>query len=260
MLLSKAIELIPAQVDAELFVRADTFWGDSIHVALPDRVGIALYRHGIFEPGLTKALITLLRPGMTFIDVGAHVGYFSLLASELVGASGAVHAFEPTPQTFRVLRGNTQRRSNVWVNEIAVFSHDTEVALATFGTRLAAFNSLFEPRLSSPQARRKSIHVRAVSIDSYVAATGCRPSAVKVDAESAESRVIAGMRTTIERLRPIITIEVGDMGVPGVPSSRELISTLTGHGYSVGEWSDEGYREHILRDSYEYANLIFLPK
>jgi FkbM family methyltransferase len=261
MLLSKAVELVPSGIDIELLVHARTFWGDRLRVALPDRVGTAIYRHGIFEPGLTKAVITLLRPGMTFFDVGAHVGYFALLASELVGDSGAVHAFEPTPRTCRLLRGNAVSRLNVTINEVAVFDHDTELELATFGTRLAAFNSLFDPRLSEvPRIRPTSIHVRARSIDSYVAATGSRPSLVKIDAESAESHVIAGMQMTIARFRPTITLEVGDMGVSGVPSSRELIGALTDCGYVVGEWGDEGYRSHVARDSYPYGNLIFLPR
>jgi len=60
---------------------------------------VKLYQYGFFEEGLTRAIIEKLRPGDTFVDIGAHVGYYTILASLLVGAEGHVVAFEPTPRT-----------------------------------------------------------------------------------------------------------------------------------------------------------------
>ena len=88
-------------------VTAKTFFGRPMHVHLPDLVGVKLYQYGFFEEGLTRALIEKLRPGDTFVDIGAHVGYFTLLASLLVGADGHVVSFEPTPRTRTELSANT---------------------------------------------------------------------------------------------------------------------------------------------------------
>src|SRR6266566_3930390 len=93
-------------------VKARTFWGEEMTVLYPDGVSAALYQYGFFETGLTRMVVNYLKPGMTFFDVGAHYGYFTLLGSQLVGGAGQVHSFEPTPATFEVLRGNTAGRAN----------------------------------------------------------------------------------------------------------------------------------------------------
>src|SRR5258707_5692240 len=80
-------------------VTAKTFFGRPMQVHLPDLVGVKLYQYGFFEEGLTRALIERLQPGDTFVDIGAHVGYYSVLASLLVGAEGHVVSFQPTPRT-----------------------------------------------------------------------------------------------------------------------------------------------------------------
>jgi hypothetical protein len=132
--------------------------------------------------------------------------------------------------------------------------------LSVFGARYGAFNSLFAPRLTGPDSRpRESVSVPTTSIDSYVARTQTIPNLVKIDAESSESRVIEGMRNTIERFRPIITLEVGDMGVRGAPLSRELIATVVALRYSVVEWSGTDFRRHVIKSDYSYQNLVFLP-
>src|SRR5689334_21036866 len=60
--------------------RAKLFWGDTMEVVFPDVVSIALYQYGFLETGLTRTVIEHVKPGMTFFDVGAHFGYFTLQA------------------------------------------------------------------------------------------------------------------------------------------------------------------------------------
>jgi hypothetical protein len=86
---------------------ARTFWGERMEVRLPETMSEQLVRFGLIEPDVTAYLLALLRLGNSFIDVGAHYGYHSLLAAQLVGPRGNVHAFEPTPSTRRVLMTNT---------------------------------------------------------------------------------------------------------------------------------------------------------
>ena len=63
-------------------------------------------RHGLWEPPETLCLLRMLEPGMHVVDVGAHVGYYSLLCARCVGAQGSVRAFEPEPDNFRLLHAN----------------------------------------------------------------------------------------------------------------------------------------------------------
>src|SRR5205823_1875398 len=100
---------------------ARTFWGREMSVVLPDQVSVSLYRYGFVEEGLIRLVLEYVKPGMTFFDIGAHFGFFSLLASSLVGDAGQVHSFEPTPNTFAVLEENVAACGNVRVNNMAVY-------------------------------------------------------------------------------------------------------------------------------------------
>ena len=106
---------------------AKVFFGDSLQVWLPDLVSSELYRYGFFEAELSGAIMNLLKPGSCFIDIGAHVGYFSLMASHLVGCEGKVVSFEPTPRTRKVLELNVECRKNVVVEPCAVWSREKKM-------------------------------------------------------------------------------------------------------------------------------------
>jgi hypothetical protein len=125
-----------------------TFWGDRIRGYAADPVSEHIYRFGYFDADLTAALIRLLQPGMQVIDIGAHTGYFSLLAAALVGRGGRVAAFEPTPRTFRLLAENTAHAAPVQASAAAVSAAPGRVTLADYGPAFAAFNSAVAPRIS----------------------------------------------------------------------------------------------------------------
>jgi FkbM family methyltransferase len=256
-ILARGARTLFARRGMTLRIDAEVFWGDHLRVELPDSVSELVYRFGIYEPPVTWFLLSQLRPGMTVFDVGAHLGYFTSLASHLVGEAGAVHAFEPTPDTFALLSLNAATRSNVHVNPSAAWSIDTTLQLTDFGRRFSGHNSLFAPRFS-PGTRMPepaSIHrVEARALDGY----GVTPHFVRIDAESAEAHIIDGM-TAIMRTKPMLCLEVGDMGVPDVPSSRELVTKVIELGYDVFEYADCSLTPHTLRDQYEYDNLLMLP-
>src|SRR5712692_7132722 len=85
---------------------AKTFWGGSLDIVLPEAVSTQIWCYGFFEEDVCLFLRRSLRPGMVVIDVGAHFGFFSLLASELVGSEGRIVAVEPMPETFGRLARN----------------------------------------------------------------------------------------------------------------------------------------------------------
>lgn len=244
-------------------VRAKTFWGRRMAVLLPDGVSVALYQYRFFEAGLTRIVLARLKPGMTFVDVGAHFGYFTLLASHLVGPGGSVHAFEPTPSTFAILSGNTQGLANVRLNQRAVYSKSEMLAFATYADQ-PAFNAVGDANAAAavnPQMQATTYRVQAVALDDYVAETGMKPDLVKLDAEGAEEQILAGMRKTIATCRPRITLEVGDFGVAG--RSRRLVESFLVEGYDAWEFQPAtgDLRPHALRDdAYAYDNLLLVPR
>ena len=259
-ILIAALRRLPAPV---LPVTARTFWGAPMTVVLPEAVSGELARFGFVEENLTVALLSYLRPGATFLDVGAHFGFFSLLAAHLVGAGGRVHAFEPVPGTFKVLRRNVSRHGVTAINA-AVWHEPSEIEINDFGPGLSAFNSVRSPRCgnSGKATQRKSqlIRVRAITIDGYTAERYLRPDFVKIDVESAEFEVLQGMERVLRESRPVVSLEVGDYDVAGARPSSDLVEHMIARDYEAFEYAGGEFREHRIRSRYAYTNILFVPR
>jgi FkbM family methyltransferase len=243
---------------------ARTFWGQPMQVVLPEEVSVSIWRFGFFEASLSGFLLRTLRPGQTVLDVGAHIGYISLLAARAVGPAGAVHAFEPTPATFAVLSRNLDPVPHSIAAALAVWDKPGVIEINDHGWCYCAYNSAFGSRLPESVTRRApttAIQVPAVRLDDYTRERDLRPDLVKIDAESSEFQVLQGMRGMLENERPLIIMEVGDLGVSDVGSSRELIEHIVSFGYIVREIHPVSFAlaPHQLRSSYEYDNLVFVP-
>lgn len=244
-------------------VRARTFWGGTMHVILPERVSTSIHRYGFFEPDLTRIVLECVRPGMVFYDIGAHFGYYSLLASELVGPAGHVCSFEPTSSTFEVLVANLASRGNATQVNRALWSEPKVLRFRDYGLRDAAFNSLGDERVSDNMARSASAReyeVQTITIDEYVRSTGQAPAFVKMDAEGAETAILLGMAETLKTHRPLVTVEVGDQTDETGSKSREIIDQLLASDYVPFEWRNDRLEEHVPLDRYVHNNLLFRPR
>jgi FkbM family methyltransferase len=261
---SKILESITKVSRKTIKIRAKTFWGENMILVIPEQVSITISRYGFFEEGLTRMLLTYLKPGMIFFDIGSHFGYFTLLASHIIGNNGKVCAFEPTPSTFDILKTNTLKLKNAVLNNLAIYSAKKLLTINDFGIEYSAYNSIYGARLPEKTISRlkaKKYQIEAISIDEYVESTGIKPHFIKIDAESSDYQVLLGMEKTIEKLYPIITVEVGDCKREGVPSSKELITFLEKKGYQPYEYNKGDIKKHIVKDGpYIYDNILFLPK
>src|SRR5204862_6451965 len=88
-----------------------TFWNRRFDVVLPEGTSTHIWRYGFFESDVCTFMLRGLEPGMVFVDVGAHFGFFTLLGSDLVTGEGRVVALEPMPRTFRQLNRNASRNN-----------------------------------------------------------------------------------------------------------------------------------------------------
>lgn len=102
---------------------------------------------GCYEQGTTALCKKILRPGMTVVDVGAHIGYYTRLFARLVGPHGKVYAFEPHPDNFAILQRNVRKFKNVVPVQAAVLDKEGEISLyeSSIGT---ASHSLFRRTIS----------------------------------------------------------------------------------------------------------------
>ncbi len=259
----KLLELIAFCFEKSIKVKAKTFWGDYMFVFIPEIVSLNIYRYGFFEEGLTRMILEYLKSGMTFFDIGAHFGYFTLLGSTIVGDEGQVHSFEPVPSTFNILKANTLSKKNIFLNKLAVLSNRKSVLINDYDIKYSAFNSIYSgrlPRKILSKLKAKRVEIETISIDEYVRNTGAIPDFIKIDAENSEYEILIGMEKTINSTKPIITVEVGDIDVEDVPETRDIINFLLNKGYKPYEYKEGNIIKHdVKKEKYSYDNILFLP-
>jgi FkbM family methyltransferase len=238
-------------------VSAQTFFAQEMRVVLPEESACQIYYYGVIEEDVTSFFLTHVTEGMTVIDVGAHSGYFTLLAATLVHPSGSVHAFEPARRTCALLRHNTRQHRNVTIRQQALWSSRTTMPFHEYGARHSTLNSVRTHRLiwESGLARQQSYDVECLSLDEYCTAFGIAPDFIKIDAETAEPQILRGGLQTLARHRPIISLELWD---DESRNSREDILCLLDHGYGAFEYQAGAILPHRLRDRYEYTNVLFV--
>jgi FkbM family methyltransferase len=159
------------------------------------------YLRGSYEPEIQGLLVKYLHSGMTFFDIGANAGFFSLLGAHLVGSAGQVVSFEPHPTTAFQLRQQIEANSlrNVTVEESAVcnktgfalFSDDTVAVMASLGGAKTA---------------SRTIEVRTITLDT--AKTFPSTEVIKIDVEGAEIDVLLGAKELIATKRPTLLVEI----------------------------------------------------
>lgn len=186
-----------------------------------DHAHAGLIVRGTLEPPVQEALRRLLGPGDVFYDVGANVGFFTLVGARLVGPTGRVVAFEPVPSCARAVRRNIELNdfAHAQVREQAVAGADGSARLLVVGE--ASWSHLeFTGRHADV---RDEIDVPVVALDSLVA-TGTipAPDVLKIDTEGAELQALEGARETIARHRPAIVCELHDTNTAFVALMDEL--------------------------------------
>jgi FkbM family methyltransferase len=152
---------------------------------------------GVPEPGVTRRFLSLIKPGMVVVDIGANIGIYTLYAARLLGQQGKVYSFEPTPRTFEILKDNIQVNGLL---ELGLIELRQAAVSDTVGTaQLAVFadncghNTLFFEREKVQQ-----VTVSTVTLDEALGGE-TRVDVVKIDAEGAEPFIIRGMHKILNR-------------------------------------------------------------
>lgn len=174
---------------------------------------------GTYEPEQTAHFVRWIGPGATVIDVGAHVGYYTLLASMLAGETGSVWAFEPEPTNAAFLRQHMYLNhcSNVHVEQLAVSNESGRA-------RFVCGKGSGTGHLDSGG----DMEVRTVRLADFCEARGIKPNALKIDVEGAEIDVLEGARDVITTTRPVIFLSTH-----GPALHRQCMAWLRELGYTL---------------------------
>lgn len=262
--LRKAAEAIKQNTVLNPHVPVKLFNGSMMNINLREEVGGIIFEFGAYELDLTKFIVQFLREGDVFFDVGAHYGYFSVLASGLVGASGKIFSFEPTDLVADQLRSNVLHLGNVVVCQTAIGDKDGELEFNDYGADFSAFNSIYGARLvgQKPLPQRR-VTVPVSRLDSFCDNSGIKPNLIKIDTESSEMLVLAGMGALVGETRAVI-VELGDfdeLNAVGVPRSAEILEFIRSRGYRLFMPSNGGLIDHeILSSKYDYCNVICIKE
>jgi len=208
--------------------------GNEMKIQVPwiDVAGRTIHKDGWYEPDTVRILSTLLAPGMTFLDIGAAFGQYTLLAAGAVGNSGKVYAFEPDPVSFDWLDRNVRRNylGNVTAVEIAL--GDTVGALDLY---IGAPDNLGTTSLRQQyNYSGRAVRVDVMPLDRYFERVGLdRVDVIKMDVEGAESLVLRGAQKLLA-MRPAMIIEFEESNQVRFGSScAELARMLIEKGYKL---------------------------
>lgn len=165
-----------------------------------------IFYFGVWEPNLTSFLTTRLRHGDVFVDVGANIGYFSLLASRLVGRDGQVIAIEASPNIFERLSDNLRRNHAANVRSINIAVSDRQGTTKLF---LGSDSNIGQTGTVSRPGSRYECDVATTPLDAILVGTDLgRVRFVKVDVEGAEWPVLQGMRHLLRNGAPDLEVFV----------------------------------------------------
>jgi len=183
------------------------------------------YFEGAGEPEVQNALQQCLRPGMIFYDIGANIGFFSLLAARIVGKDGRVVAFEADPEIAARLREHVTRNDcrAISVEEKAVWSEPSTVFFARTDPATSPDGGLGHIVATSVG---DTIQLNAVSLDKYVQ-TVPAPDFLKCDVEGAEVEVFRGAQRLLTEKRPGIICEMHNDA-----NRRLLVEMFASFGYA----------------------------
>lgn len=245
---------------------ASTFFGASMHVLLP--AGMDIYLLGAkthpSEIRLARWLIRQLAPGDVFVDVGAHYGFFSLLAAHLLGDNGQVHAFEASVNNFQFLHQNTGAHASIKIRHCAVSDQSGFARFYEYPILYSEYNSLEK----DPSSRwiPREINVEAIRLGDFLDSLASPPAVLKIDVEGAEHRVIAGMSDWLSQKRPACAIVMEYLAPErGNDAHRQALGLLADLGWQAHIILPDGQLEccaevedYLKREGLDSDNLVML--
>ncbi len=204
--------------------------GYKLHAFPPreNKISQYIYEHGVWEPEVTEFAKSVIKPGMHVWDIGADVGYFTLLFSQLVGSSGGVTAFEPIPKARVRLQENLRlnNRNNVQIEDRALGRTPGKFILEKP-------LSVSRVNFAKSKPEQGDIEVAVVRADD-LAGQWPIPDIIKMDVEGAEFEILQGMDRLLIEHRPSLILELHGPYLPLFGTTAErVVAWLEAKNYKL---------------------------
>jgi FkbM family methyltransferase len=206
---------------------------------------------GTYEPEMQSALRGLIKPGMTVYDVGANIGYVTLILGKLVGARGKVYAFEALPDNVERLRRNVEL--NEYADRVTIFPGAVAAGAGEVSFLIHASGAMGKAAGSAGRDEQylREIVVPCISLDEFVFTQGNPPpQAVKMDIEGGEVLALPGMKRVLAEARPLMLMELH-----GPESARAAWEALTAANYQLCQMKP-GYPRVPSLDALDWKSYL----
>jgi FkbM family methyltransferase len=221
---------------------------------------------GFYEIDLVNYFKKSLRPGMTCIDIGANIGYFTMLMAKRVGPRGSVISFEPTQNSLDLLRRNIQLNGfdNVVAENLALSDYNGAARFHEGPPGYEVYNSI--GRITHPSAKDQSFTARSVScvtLDDYLAARNIeKVDVIKIDVEGAELSVLRGMEKTLQtNPNARLIVEFAEQTTRGFGySAKEIGDWLTKRGWRLALFNSRGRISEVTGDETWMGQMVLAYK
>ena len=230
---------------------------------LRDELAATIFYRGWVDRELETWLGRWLRPGDTYVDVGAHIGFYVSLALATIGPSGRVIAFEPLAESYEKLSASVRevsgRYPNVEIHRAAVGAAPGEATL--FGPAAGWKHQTYRASLVAAADRTPSGRVPVVTLDDALGGTSCR--LLKIDVEGSELEVLRGGRSFLSQQQAdAVLMELNPNALAAAGTTPdEVVALLAAHGYRPHRIDG---RALVPRDGIsvagEFADVVFLPE
>ncbi|MEO0263140.1 MAG: FkbM family methyltransferase [candidate division WOR-3 bacterium] len=217
------------------------------------------YFYGDHEPWVQEIMKKYLKKDDTFYDIGAHKGFFTLLASKLVKENGKVIAFEPDRRNLGILKLNVQQNklNNVEIIDKAVWSFSGEVIFK----KANEYSNWTESKVINEKEIDKSNEIEkifSISLNDYVFKEKKNPPKfIKIDVEGGEFEVLKGADKVLNAFHPIILCEIHNLKM-----LDEILSYLKNFKYDVEIFSPvhpryKDYKQHYILCIFKNENTYY---
>lgn len=199
----------PCTYVGEQTILTQTVFGQLIHLDARDTSLLpSLVVRGYWEPGVTRALLRLLRPGQRVVEVGANVGWFSLLFASRVAPGGSVTAFEANPRMIDLLRRTLAANGlagGVRVVPLAVSDRPGRATLHRLRRQQgsSSLHPIGPAELAGWDDEAVPLEVEATSLDAFFGSAAPLPDLIKIDAEGAEPAILRGAQRLLDAARDV---------------------------------------------------------